>query len=344
MLFELPYEEQNQHKIRDAPPRHGGERRHRLAYVDDGDAEYVEARGGDEPRHRRAQAVEHVVDVFIAAEFLKRFRDERDYDDRGDDYADCRDYAAHDAREVEADVGRHVDAYRPRRRFRYRYHVGDEALAEPAGALAELLKERYRRHSAADGEEPYFEEFYKKLKQYHLLRGLLLRGERFADDAEQRRADDYRNRRYRCELHQDEDRGAERDAELVLDALLPEAEHRVEYQRDDADSDAVHRLFDIYVVLEVREECGDYADDYDAGRDAAERGGDSARGAAHVVADEYGDVYCDDAGQPLADGVEVHHLLVADPALAFDAFALEYRQHRVAPAEGDGPHLEKRQI
>ena len=80
---------------------------------------------------------------------------------------------------------------------------------------------------------------------------------------------------------------------------------------------------------------GQQHDDHQAGKHHAQRGGHSAKGAAHAIAHKGGGVYGDHARRTLADGKHIQQLILIDPVLAFHTFALEHGQHGIAAAKGE---------
>ena len=59
------------------------------------------------------------------------------------------------------------------------------------------------------------------------------------------------------------------------------------------------------------------------------------------IANEYANVSREDAGTTLCHGDEVDELLVGNPFMFFNYFALDDRNHGVASAQGEGANFEE---
>ena len=128
---------------------------------DPGDHLKHHARAGraDQAGGGGTKAVERVGDILAVAEFGEHRRNDQNDDDRRRHLADGGDDRARHAADRIADIGRHVDADRTRRRFRHSQHVHQVRLRKPARGRPDILKERQRRHAAADGKQARFEKF-----------------------------------------------------------------------------------------------------------------------------------------------------------------------------------------
>ena len=120
---------------------------------------------------------------------------------------------------------------------------------------------------------------------------------------------------------------------LMLDLNTADDYFKVKKQADRLEN-AAHDV----VVLEFGEEHRDQQDDQQGGEDGPDGGHDAALQPLDLMAGEDGHVDGQDARRALRQDHDVLDVLVGDPA-APGHLLLDEREHRVAAADGESPHL-----